>query len=168
MHPLRPPLSFLSRKRFKRDLHMRLRQTWFGLTPAITSLTRDFPLRGNAPGGLVGMETIHGNSGALRCPCEVSWDGSLAQASPATLDLTSSDCISSGERSLQASVLSFCWWYYVSTTVSPAPTCQRGRVQPFTNTWTKTQILLQSPLVLKSFFQTVCLSFRLPHSYYGS
>lgn len=153
--PLRPPFSFLSRKHFKQDLHMRLRQTWFGLTPAITSLTRDFPLRGNAAGGLVGMETIRGNSGALLCPCEVSWDGSLAHASPATLDLTSSDRIPSGERSLQASVLSSCWWYHVSTTASPAPTCQRGRVQPFTNTCTKTQILLQSPLPVAACAETL-------------
>ncbi|XP_065793165.1 collagen alpha-2(I) chain-like [Muntiacus reevesi] len=65
----------------------------------------DFPLGGNAAGGLMGMETIRGNSGALLCPCEVSWDGSLAHASPATLDLTSSDRIPSGEWSLQASEL---------------------------------------------------------------
>lgn len=31
--PLRPPLAFLSRKQFKRDLYTHLRQTWLGPDP---------------------------------------------------------------------------------------------------------------------------------------
>lgn len=72
-------------------------------------------------------------------PRELSWDSSPAQASLATLDLTSRGRISSGERPLQASLLSSCWGYHVSP-------CQLGRVPPFTNTRTKTQILLQLPV----------------------
>ena len=85
------------------------------------------------------METIRGKGGALPHPCEVSWDGSPAEASPATLDLTSSDRISLGERPLQACLLSSWWCYHAST-------CPLGRAQPFTNTGTKTQILLQPPV----------------------
>lgn len=89
----------------------------------------------------MGVETVLGNGGGLLHPREVSWDSSPAQASPATLALTSGGRISSGEGPLQASPLSSCWCYHVSP-------CQLGRVPPppFTNARTKTQILLQSPV----------------------
>ena len=71
------------------------------------------------------METIRGKGGALPHPCEVSWDGSPTEASPATLDLTSSDRISLGERPLQACLLSSCGFVIFSFKLSQ-PGALRG------------------------------------------
>lgn len=140
------------------------------LTPVITSLTRDFRLHGNGPGGLVGMETIHGNGGALlhpaRCP------GMAALPKPRRPPSTSRPVTAS----LRASGLykHACFPPGGVTTLQPVHWggSSPSQTQGLRHRFCYSRLL---PLGLKSFFQTVCLSFRLvrlsfrlPHSYYGS
>lgn len=105
----------------------------------------------------MGMETVPGNGGGLLHPGELSWDSSPAQASLATPGPHEGPHLF-----WRASCKHLCLLPAGATTFHPV-----SWGGSFTNTRTKTQILLQLPVAVcaEIFFQRCVRHFRLPHSY---